>query len=73
MTRRAELERLMCEANAYLLIDGREEKVLDSVDDLEVEDQEIRIVNIFGEQKRLKARFKSYSSAERKILLVPSR
>jgi predicted RNA-binding protein len=63
----------MCEANAYLLIEGREEKVLDNVDGLEVEDQEISIVNIFGEQKRLRARFKSYSSADRKILLVPVR
>lgn len=59
----------MCEANAYLVDEGREEKVLESVDGLEVEGQEIRIVNIFGEQKRVRARFKSYSSAERKILL----
>lgn len=59
----------MCEANAYLVDEGREEKILESVDGLEVEGQEIRIVNIFGEQKRVRARFKSYSSAERKILL----
>jgi predicted RNA-binding protein len=59
----------MCEANAFLVEQGREEKILDSVDELDIRGEEIRIVNIFGEQKILKARFKSYIAAERKILL----
>jgi predicted RNA-binding protein len=67
------LEEVMCEANAYLVDEGREEMVLDSVDGMDVEGEEIRIVNIFGEQKMLRARFRSYSSAGRKILLEPIR
>jgi len=63
----------MCEANAFLMEQGREEKILDNVDELDIQGEEIRIVNIFGEQKILKAKFRSYSAAERKILLEPLR
>ncbi len=63
----------MCEANAFVMEQGREEKILDSVDELDIRGDEIRIVNIFGEQKILKARFKSYSASDRKILLEPIR
>ncbi len=59
----------MCEASVYLVQEGQEEKLLDSVDELSVQGQEIRIVDIFGEQKILRANFKSYRAAERKILL----
>ena len=41
----------MCEAHAFVLRDEREVKVLDSVDELEVAGEEIRLINIFGEQK----------------------
>jgi predicted RNA-binding protein len=63
----------MCEAHAFILQDEREVKVLESVDELEVEGDEIRLINIFGEQKILKARVKGYSGSGRKILLEPIR
>jgi predicted RNA-binding protein len=63
----------MCEAHAFILQDEREVKLLESVDELEVEGDEIRLVNIFGEQKILKARVKGYSGSGRKILLEPIR
>lgn len=59
----------MCEAHAYLMTNGQEEKILDSVDELEVQGDEVRLVNIFGEQKILKARIRKYVNTERKILL----
>lgn len=59
----------MCEANAYILKDGREEKILDHVDQVEFEGEEARLVNIFGEQKILRARFSLYDSRAGKILL----
>ena len=59
----------MCEASAYLIKDGKEELVLESVDVLENEDGEIFIVNIFGEQKRIKARIRSLSLVDHKIIL----
>ena len=61
----------MCEAQAFILKDGREEKILDSVDILETEGDEIRLVNIFGEQKMLKGRLKRYDYQQGKILFEP--
>ena len=59
----------MCEAHAYLLKDGKEEKLLEDVDELEVEGDNIRIVNIFGEQKIIKAKLRRYQNRESKIIL----
>lgn len=62
----------MCEASAYIIKDGREELVLKDVDKLETEDDEISLVNIFGDQKRIKARLKALSLVEHKIILEPT-
>ena len=61
----------MCEAHAFILINNREEKILENVDLVEVEDDEVRLISIFGEQKTIKGRIKLYSSAERKIVFEP--
>jgi predicted RNA-binding protein len=61
----------MCEAHAFILQNGKEEKILENVDEVYVEGGEIRMVNIFGEQKILKARIKSYNNSQGKIVLVP--
>ena len=59
----------MCEANAFLLNEGMESKVMENVDQLDVEGDEIRLVNIFGEQKKIKARIISYNGSDSRILL----
>lgn len=59
----------MCEAHAYILRNGREVKVLENVDQVEVEGDEIKMINIFGDQKILKARIRSYSNTDSKIVL----
>ena len=59
----------MCEANAYLLKDGKEDMVLEAVDTIENEDGKLRMANIFGEQKILKAKIKSMSLVNHKIIL----
>ena len=59
----------MCEAHAYILRNGKEVKLLENVDQVEVEGDEIKMVNIFGEQKVLKARIRSYSNTDSKIVL----
>ncbi len=61
----------MCEAHAFILKDGKEEKVLESVDIVELEGNEVNMVSIFGEQKTLKARLKLYDNTKRKILFEP--
>lgn len=59
----------MCEASAYLIENGIEKLILESVDVLEIEDGEITIVNIFGDQKHLKARIRSLSLVDHRIIL----
>ena len=59
----------MCEAHAYILRNGREEKLLENVDQVEVEGDEIKMVNIFGEQKVVTGRIRSYNNTNREIIL----
>ncbi len=59
----------MCEANAYLVKDGKEELIMEAVDVLENDNDQIRVANIFGEQKVLKAKIRSMSLVQHKILL----
>ena len=59
----------MCEANAYLLREGKEELILEAVDIVEqAEGGKIRLANIFGEQKLLDAKLKSMSLVNHKII-----
>ena len=58
----------MCEAHAFILKDGKEEKVLESVDIVELEGNEVNMVSIFGEQKTLKARLKLYDNTRSRIV-----
>lgn len=59
----------MCEASAYVVKNGREELLLESVDILEDHEGEIKMVNLFGEQKHIRGRIKSLSLVNHKILL----
>jgi predicted RNA-binding protein len=59
----------MCEANAYLLREGREELVMESVDVLEPRGDHLYLRSIFGDQKVIPARLKTTSLVEHKILL----
>ena len=59
----------MCEATAYLIKDGQEEKLLESVDVVEPDNGKLRLVNIFGEQKVVNARIVKLNLVEHKILL----
>ncbi len=40
----------MCEATAYLIQDGKEELILENVDELHKEGDTIKIINLFGDQ-----------------------
>lgn len=60
----------MCEASAYFLKDGREELILQDVDIVEPEGDNLRLVNIFGEQKVLKAKILSLNLVNHKVVLV---
>lgn len=58
----------MCEANAYLIRDGREELIMESVDTVEPEEGGFKLVNIFGEQKFVQAAIYSLSLVDHKVL-----
>jgi len=61
----------MCEANAYMEKDGREELVLESVDLVEPqEDGGFLLVDIFGRQKTVKARLKRMNLVNHRIVFA---
>ena len=59
----------MCESTAYLLKNGKEEIILEDVDLFEAEEGQIKLVSIFGEEKKVKARIKTLSLVDHKIIL----
>ena len=59
----------MCEANAYLFKDGKEELIFEDLMILRPEQEDIYLQNIFGEQKRIKARIKEMNLVEHRIIL----
>jgi predicted RNA-binding protein len=60
----------MCEATAYLMKNGQEELLLKDVDVIEPDGDQLRLVNIFGEQKVVKAEIHSLNLINHKVLLV---
>jgi predicted RNA-binding protein len=62
----------MCEAHAYIMRNNKEEKILESVDLVELEGEEIRLVNIFGEQKTIRGKLARYNNREGKIIFEPA-
>ncbi|MCD4718057.1 MAG: CooT family nickel-binding protein [Desulfobacterales bacterium] len=61
----------MCESNVYILKDGREELVLEGVDVLESQEGQVKLVSMFGEEEKIKARVKTLSLVDHKIILEP--
>ena len=59
----------MCEANAYILKGGKEELLLESVDEVIPREDGIYLRTIFGEQKTLKAHLKEMHLVEHRIIL----
>ncbi len=60
----------MCEVAAYILKNGQEELLLSEVDIIEPDGDSLRLVNIFGEQKVLKAGIHRLNLVNHKIILV---
>lgn len=59
----------MCESNVYIEEKGREELLMEAVDLIIPEGDQIRLVDIFGEQKRVRARLKETRLLEHKVIL----
>jgi predicted RNA-binding protein len=62
----------MCEANAYWFANGEEDLILESVDVVEPQlDGSLLLVNIFGQQKTVKAKLKLMNLVNHKIIFEP--
>jgi len=59
----------MCEANAYILKEGKEELYLENVDVMRPEEGKIFMKNLFGEQKIFEGEIKEVSLLRHKIIL----
>ena len=60
----------MCEANVYLIKDGSEKVIMESVEIMRPEGEDIYFENIFGERLEIKARIKEMNLVDHRILLV---
>jgi len=63
----------MCEANVYVMKDGKEELYLDNVDIMRPEDGKIFLRNLFGEQKVFEGDLLEISLLKHKIILGPKK
>ncbi len=64
----------MCEANAYLVKDGKEELIMESVDILEPEGENIwRLVGIFGDQKTVRGKIRGMNLVNHRIFFEPGK
>ena len=59
----------MCESSAYLIQDGKEELILENVEELYTEGNTVKIVNLFGDHKSVDAEIKQISFVDNKIIL----
>ncbi len=60
----------MCEANVYLVKDGHEKVVMESVDVLRPKGDSIYLESIFGERLEVKAHIKEMNLVDHRILLA---
>lgn len=61
----------MCQSTAYILKDGKETLLFEGVDTLENYDREVKLVNLFGEEKTVRAHVKRFSLVDHRIILEP--
>lgn len=62
----------MCEANAYIMKDGKEDLFMESVDLIEpMGEREFLLTSIFGEQKTIKGRILFMNLVNHKMVFEP--
>ena len=59
----------MCEANAYLIINGKEQLIMESVDLVEpIAENKWVLVSMFGEKRTVAGRIKSMELVDHRVL-----
>ena len=59
----------MCEANAYLLKDDKEELFLEALDTVEPDNGKLRLTSIFGEQKFIRGKIIRLALVDHKVII----
>ena len=59
----------MCEANAYLIEGDKKKLIMEAVDTVEPEEDGLRLISIFGDQKFIKARIHSLALVDHNVFL----
>lgn len=63
----------MCEVHVFIQKEGTEEKLMESVERVEaVDSRQVRMKNIFGEEKTVSGKIILFDSNQNKILLQPA-
>lgn len=59
----------MCESTVYMIRDGKEEEVMEAVATIIPQGETLRLVNLFGEERVIKAAIKEIDLVGHKIIL----
>jgi predicted RNA-binding protein len=59
----------MCDTNLYLVREGQEELFMENIDRIHQQGDELILRDMFGEEKRVKARFREANLLKHKIVL----
>ncbi|MDA8174056.1 MAG: CooT family nickel-binding protein [Nitrospiraceae bacterium] len=62
----------MCDLNAYLLKEGKEELFLENVDVIRPEGDTVYLKSLFGEERWFEGAIKEILAIKRKIVLQPA-
>jgi predicted RNA-binding protein len=62
----------MCDLNAYVLKQGKEELVLESVNNVRVENGEVVMRNLFGEEKKVRGQVREVSLTRNRVVVEAS-
>jgi predicted RNA-binding protein len=64
-----EERKTMCEANAYLVKQGKEELLMEALDILRPEDEMLYLRNIYGEQKKIRGVIKEMNLVNHRVVI----
>ena len=62
----------MCDLKAYVKIKGKEELLLESVNSIRVENGEVVMRNLFGEEKRVRGAVSEVSLVKNRVIVEAS-
>jgi len=59
----------MCDLKAYVLKQGKEELLLESVNNVRVENGEVVVRNLFGEEKKVRGQVREVSLTKNRVIV----